>query len=214
MESVCLRRLSAPTLENPILVEGLPGFGNVGKIAASLLIEFINAKPFAELYSPFLPDYILVNNDGICRLPGYSFYSSSSINKHLIVVTGDAQPSSEDAKVHYQLCNKIMDIALEYDCKMVVTMGGVPSTQPTNDIYVAGTSSKLSEEVMNKGAAIYSRGRILGATGLLLGLARLRGIDGICLLGSTTGFTEDHKTALNMFHFLIKLLGVEIKEAI
>ncbi len=214
MEAVYLRRLDTPSLEKPILLEGLPGFGNVGKIAANLLIEFLNAKPFAELYSPYLPDYILVNGEGICRLPWYRFYASSSQNKHFIIVTGDAQPSSEDVKAHYQLCSEILDVAMEFGCEMIITTGGIPSMQPTDDIYVAATSPKLAEEIMNRGAILYSKGRILGATGLLLGMAKQKRIPGICLLSLTTGLRADHKAALNLFHFLIKLLGVDIKEAL
>ena len=63
-----LRKLSNPTLENPIFVQGLPGFGNVGRIAAHLLIKFFDAKPFAELYSPSFPDYVSINTKGICRI--------------------------------------------------------------------------------------------------------------------------------------------------
>ncbi|NLD67028.1 MAG: proteasome assembly chaperone family protein, partial [Crenarchaeota archaeon] len=48
MDKPYLRKLSSPTLDNPIFVMGLPGFGNVGRIAAHLLIKFCGAKPFAE----------------------------------------------------------------------------------------------------------------------------------------------------------------------
>ena len=37
MDKPYLRKLSEPTLENPVFVQGLPGFGNVGRIAAHLL---------------------------------------------------------------------------------------------------------------------------------------------------------------------------------
>ena len=69
-----MRTLSTPTLENPIFVQGLPGFGNVGRIAAHLLIKFFDAKPFAELYSPSFPDYVAITSKGIAHLPRYDFY--------------------------------------------------------------------------------------------------------------------------------------------
>ena len=40
MDKPQFRFLSHPELENPVFVEGLPGFGDVGKGAAQLLIEF------------------------------------------------------------------------------------------------------------------------------------------------------------------------------
>ena len=69
MDKPYLRKLSNPPLENPIFVQGLPGFGNVGRIAAHLLIKFFDAKPFAELYSPTFPDYVSITTKAsrICR---------------------------------------------------------------------------------------------------------------------------------------------------
>ena len=64
MDKPYLRKLSKPTLENPIFVQGLPGFGNVGRIAAHLLIKFCDAKLFAELYSPSFPDYVSISSKG------------------------------------------------------------------------------------------------------------------------------------------------------
>ena len=57
MDKPYFREIFSPTLENPVFVQGLPGFGNVGRIAAHLLIKFSEARPFAELYSPSFPDY-------------------------------------------------------------------------------------------------------------------------------------------------------------
>ena len=67
MDKPYLRKLSKPTLENPVFVQGFPGFGNVGRIAAHLLIKFCDAKLFAELYSPTFPDYVSIDPKGICQ---------------------------------------------------------------------------------------------------------------------------------------------------
>jgi uncharacterized protein (TIGR00162 family) len=207
MDKPCFRHFFEPQLEKPIFVEGLPGFGNVGKIAAQLLIEFTRAKVFAELYSPSFPDYVIVNNDGTCRPPRYEFYAASTEKNQFIILTGDSQPSLEDLLAHYDLCDEILDFAEKYGCKFIVTMGGVPTPQSGGEVYVAATSEKLALENVDKGALIYGKGRIMGATGLLLGLAKKRGWDGICLLGATTGIRADRESALSVFKFLTKTLG-------
>jgi uncharacterized protein (TIGR00162 family) len=212
MDKPYLRRLFSPELKEPVIVEGLPGFGNVGKIAAKLLIEFAQAKLFAELYSPSLPDYVIVNKNGICRAPRYEFYASSTGKTHFIVLTGDAQPSVDDIVAHYRLCGGILDFIEEHGCKFLVTMGGVPMPRPAGKVYVAATSSKLAAEIIEKGAAIYGAGKIMGATGLLLGLAKSRGWEGTCLLGATTGLKADREAAFSVFKFLMKMLGTEVKK--
>ena len=47
-----------PELDKPILIEGLPGVGNVGKIAADFLAEKLNAKRFATVYSDSFPPQV------------------------------------------------------------------------------------------------------------------------------------------------------------
>ena len=207
MNKPYFRHFFEPQLEKPIFVEGLPGFGNVGKIAAQLLIEFTSAKVFAELYSPSFPDYVIVNEDGTCRPPRYEFYTASTEKKQFIILTGDSQPSLEDLLAHYDLCDEILDFAEKYGCKFLVTMGGVPTPQAGGEVYVAATSEKLALENVDKGALIYGKGRIMGATGLLLGLAKKRGWEGICLLGATTGIRDDKESARSVFKFLTKTLG-------
>ncbi|MGB9853525.1 MAG: PAC2 family protein [Candidatus Bathyarchaeales archaeon] len=214
MDKPYFRMISTPMLKNPIFVQGLPGFGNVGKIAAHLLIRFCGAKPFAELYSPYFPDYVSVDSDGVCRLPKYEFYAAPMEKNDFIIMTGDTQPSFEDVVAHYELCGEILNFAIKNGCSLIITIGGAPSSEDKSQVYVAATSSQLAVDFMEKGAIIYGKGRIVGATGLMLGLAKERGLDGICLLGATTGFKADRGAGFSVFKFLMKALGNEVKEGL
>ena len=214
MDKPYLREITKLTLENPIFVQGLPGFGNVGRIAAHLLIKFCEAKPFAELYSPSFPDYVSITSKGICHLPRYEFYSAPMEKNNLIIMTGETQPSFDDVVAHYQVCGEIVDFVEKQGCHFIVTMGGVPITEDKTQVYIAATSPRLATEFMEKGAVIYSKGRIVGGTGLTLALAKERDLEGICLLGTTTGFKADRGAGFLVFKFLMKALGKEIKEGL
>ncbi len=214
MDKSYLRQKSKPDVEDPIFVQGLPGFGNVGKIAAYLLMKFCGAKLFAELYSPAFPDYVSVSSKGICRLPRYEFYAAPMEKNDFIIMTGDTQPSFDDVLAHYALSSETLDFVQKQGCKFIVTTGGVPLTQEKAQVYVAATSPRLAQEFMEKGAVIYSKGRIVGATGLTLGLAKERDLEGICLLGATAGFKADRGAGFSVFKFLMKALGNEVKEGL
>jgi proteasome assembly chaperone (PAC2) family protein len=214
MDKLYLREMFNPALENPVFVQGLPGFGNVGRIAAHLLIKFCEAKPFAELYSPSFPDYVSISSKGIAYLPKYEFYAAPMEKNNLVIMTGETQPSFDDVLAHYQVCSEIVDFAEKLDCHFMVTMGGVPITEDKAQVYVAATSSRLAKEFMEKGAVIYSKGRIVGGTGLTLALAKERRLDGVCLLGTTTGFKADRGAGFMVFKFLMKAIGKEIKEGL
>jgi uncharacterized protein (TIGR00162 family) len=214
MDKPYFHQVSTVALENPIFVQGLPGFGNVGEIAAHLLVKFCGAKPFAELYSPTFPDYVSVNSKGICRLPRYEFYAAPMEKNDFIIMTGDTQPSFDDVVAHYEICDEILNFVQKQKPGFIITLGGVPLKEEKAQVYVAATSPRLALEFMEKGAVIYSRGRIMGATGLLMGLARERGLEGICLLGATTGFRADRGAGFSVFRFLMKALGNEVKEGL
>jgi proteasome assembly chaperone (PAC2) family protein len=214
MDKPFFREMFNPTLENPVFVQGLPGFGNVGRIAAHLLIKFSEAKPFAELYSPSFPDYVSISTKGIAYLPRYEFYAAPMENNNLVIMTGETQPSFDDVLAHYQVCSEIVNFAEKLGCHFIITMGGVPLTEDKSQVYVAATSARLANEFTEKGSVTYSKGRIVGGTGLTLALAKERGLEGICLLGATTGFKADRGAGFRVFKFLMKALGKEIKEGL
>ena len=214
MDKAYLRKLSNPTLENPFFIQGLPGFGNVGRIAAHLLIKFCDAKLFAELYSPSFPDYVSINAKGIAHLPRYEFYYAPMVKNNLVIMTGEIQPSFDDVVAHYEVCEEVIDFVETLGCHFIVTMGGIPIADDKAQVYIAATSARLATEFMEKGAVIYSKGRIVGGTGLTLAMAKERKMEGVSLLGTTTGFRADREAGFLVFKFLMKALGKEIKEGL
>jgi len=49
---------------------------------------------------------------------------------------------------------------------------------------------------------------------LTLGIAKKRGLEGLCLLGATSGFSPDRGAGFSVFKFLMKALGNEVKEGL
>jgi hypothetical protein len=157
---------------------------------------------------------VSITSKGICQLPRYEFYSAPLESNNLIIMTGETQPSFEDVLAHYHVCSEILDFIEKQGCRFIITMGGVPITEEKTQVYVAATSPKLAAEFMEKGAVIYSKGKIVGGTGLTLALGKERGFEGVCLLGATMGFKADRGAAFHVFKFLMKALGKEIKEGL
>ena len=68
LDDIIIKMVEEPKLKNPVLIEGLPGVGNVGKLAAEHLIEQLEAKKFADIYSRYFPPQVLVNDNGTIKL--------------------------------------------------------------------------------------------------------------------------------------------------
>jgi proteasome assembly chaperone (PAC2) family protein len=133
---------------------------------------------------------------------------------NLVIMSSEIQPSLDDVVAHYAVCEDVLNFVESLGCKFIVTLGGVPLTEDKTELFVAATSNRLATEFMEKGGVIYSKGRIVGGTGLTLALAKERNIDGVCLLGTTMGFKADREAGFLVFKFLMKALGKEIKEGL
>jgi len=216
MRDVEVRLLEEPRLKNPVLIEGLPGVGNVGKLAADHLIQELKAKKFAEIHSRYFPPQVLVLPDGTVRLVNNEAYYKASEREgmpDLVVLIGDYQGLTADGQ--YALADAILDVAEKLGVKQVFTLGGYGTGKIQEKPRVLGacTSLKLVKE-MKKHGVVFRRnepgGGIVGASGLLLGMGMLRGMQGVCLMGETSGYLVDPKSAQSVLEILGKVLNIQV----
>lgn len=216
MEEVIINYIQKPDIKDPILIEGLPGVGNVGKLAAEHLIDELDAVKFADLYSKHFPPQVLVSDNGVVKLVNNEFHFAKTSSKNgndLIILVGDYQGMTPEGQ--YELASKVLDLAKEFNVKRIFTLGGYGIGRVVKATRVLGatTDEKLVEE-MRKYGIIFPKGEpgsgIVGASGLLLGLGKLLGIDSVCLMGETSGYFADPKAAQGVLEVLAKILKIEI----
>ncbi|MBS7654922.1 proteasome assembly chaperone family protein [Candidatus Bathyarchaeota archaeon] len=195
---------------NPIIIEGLPGLGSVGKIVASYLISQLKAKKIAELYSPYFPHYALVDEYGVARLPKITFYYYANKNRKFIIITGDCQPQSNIGQ--YEIAEKIIEYAKKYSSKLLISVGGYSSSRKEQPkVYGAATTVKLINQLIKLGVCVNEEGApIVGVAGILLPLAKAKGLNAICLLGETLGYIPDPKAAKSVLEVLNQFLNLKI----
>ena len=217
MEYVTIKWLGRkPKLINPILIEGLPGIGNVGKLAVEHLIDNIKAKKFAELYCKDFPPQVFINPDGTIELVKNEFYYWKAKKKNqrdLILLTGDYQGLSSQGQ--YELVEKILDIAEQFEVKEIFTLGGYGLGHEIEkpSVLCATTDKDLVKDMKKYGAVFRKNepgGGIVGASGLLLGLGKLRGLKGVCFMGETPGYLVDPKSAKEVLKILKNVTKLEI----
>jgi len=211
MRRTIIRERGPVELKNPVLIEGLPGLGMVGRIATRYLIKKFKAKPFAHLYSPHFPYYVVVNKSGNVRLlRGVFYYWNNPNGRDLIFFTGDSQAQTIEGQ--YELAAKIIEFVKSKGVNLIVTLGGFrKETEGTPKVYVASTNENLLEAALKAdGLKSPSGNPIVGIAGVLLGMARFSGIDALCLLGETRGYLPDPKAAKSVLGILCKLLDLEV----
>ena len=207
-----IKLLSKPELSNPVFVEGLSSFNGIGPIVTRMLIEHTKAEKFAELYSPYFPDYAIAEDDGLCHLLRYEFYTNERFQPNHIILAGTVRPMPEDTVAHYEVFHLIFNFAKEMGCKRFITFGNFATSKMEREIYIASTSEKLSKSITKKlGGKIFSKGGIDGLVGMLLGLARLQNLSGFCILGASPGDAPYETMASPAFEYLLRALNFEEK---
>ena len=188
---------------NPILIEGLPGLGLVGKIALRYLIKQLKAKKIAYLYSPHFPYFVLVNKKGNVRLlRGAFYYYQNPKGNDIILFTGDSQ--SQTIEGQYEIADRMLDFSEKHGVKTIATIGGYRmESKEKPKVFIAATSQDLLQKAVQSGASISASGSpIVGTAGLILGLAKFKKIDAICLLGETRGYLPDPLAAKSVLEVL------------
>jgi len=188
---------------NPILIEGLPGLGLVGKIALRYLIKQLKAKKVAYLYSPHFPYFVLVNKKGNVRLlRGSFYYYQNPKGNDIILFTGDSQ--SQTIEGQYEIADRMLDFSEKRGVKTIATIGGYrmePKEKPK--VFIAATSRDVLNKALESGATLSTSGSpIVGTAGLILGLAKFKKIDALCLLGETRGYLPDPLAAKSVLEVL------------
>jgi len=181
----------APKLNKPIFIEGLPGIGNVGKIAVDFLIDELKAKKLFEITSYTFPHSVFVNEDNLVELPVVEvFYRQFNNKRDVLLLGGDVQPIDEVSS--YEFSDKILDLAQKQNVREIITLGGIglADIPKKPKVYCTGNSKKIvdaykSDLVSNNLYGVV--GPIVGVSGLLLGLASKRNIDAVSLLAETYG---------------------------
>jgi uncharacterized protein (TIGR00162 family) len=202
-------------LREPIFLVGLPGVGHVGKLVAEHIIEELNAEKVIEIYSHHFPPQVLVDENSETHMVNNEMYICNTDESDILILVGDHQ--STTAQGHYQLCDLYLDIAEELGVKRIYTLGGFPTGQLTYSEEVLGAVNNpdLKEELQKSGVVFRENepgGGIIGASGLLLGLSKFRKMDAACLMGLTSGYLVDPKSAQSLLRVICKLFTIEIDE--
>jgi len=225
MDELDIETVAEADLSDPVLVEGLPGVGHVGKLAAEHLVEEFDSTLVRRVYSEHFPPQVDIDEDGVAALTCAEFHAIEADGvasedaddgedaRDLLVLTGDHQ--AQDNAGHYRLASAFLDVAESFGVEEVYSLGGVPTGELIEEYDVLGAAANdgLVEGLEDIGVEFREdepAGGIVGVSGLLLGLGRRRDFDAACLMGETSGYLVDPKSARAVLETLEDLLGFEL----
>jgi uncharacterized protein (TIGR00162 family) len=203
-----------PKLNDPVLIEGLPGIGFVANIAALHLIRELKAKRFAEIVSASFQDFAVTTEDGGASSPINELYycKREDGGRDLIIWYGNTQALTTSGQ--YELVGKVLDIAQELSCRFVISIGGFKKDDVQNvpRVYSAATDLKTMKEALDLGTKVMG-GHIFGIAGILIGLGKLRDLKGFAVLVDTLGMYPDANATRYALTTIGKYLNLDVNLA-
>lgn len=230
-----IRLFKEPKLETPDLIASWPGIGNVGIIAVDTLRGQVRALEMGEIepWEFFYPTKAIIRSGILTELefPSSRFYYKRLGERDLIFFIGEEQPTGAgrtyaEGKKAYEMASLVLDTAERFGCRRVYTSGAAValthhSLKPR--VWAVTSGPDLNKKVrsyenvilMNEVETIGERGSITGLNGLLLGLAKHRGLEAICLMGETPDYLSGApfpypKASKSVLEVLTGMLGIEI----
>ncbi|MCX6004793.1 MAG: PAC2 family protein [Chloroflexi bacterium] len=182
-----IKYIIEPELINPVMIASWPGIGNIGLIAVDNMRRVLQAEQMAYM--------------------GGRVYAEGS--------------------KAYTMANLVLDVAEKYGCKRIYTSGAaVASIHHTtrSHVWVVPNSELLLPEIKNYDNSLLmsdiegrgGQGNITGLNGLLLGVAKRRGIEAVCIMGEIPVYLQGFpftypKASKSVLEVLAAALGVSME---
>ncbi|ASJ10658.1 proteasome assembly chaperone family protein [Thermococcus sp. P6] len=196
-------KLVLPEIEEPTLIEGYPGIGLVGHIAANFLARELGMELIGYVESPFIPPVALILEGK--PNPPVRFYGKDNM---ILAMADIYVPPTLVSEIARELVGYLK----EMKGKSVISMGGIGIGFFKDQLEVWGvaTGEELNRKLEEAGVKILQYGSIMGMSGKLLWEAGKEGLDAYVLLGETFGDKPDPRAAANVIEVLKKLALVEV----
>lgn len=171
-----------PKLNRPVMIAALPDMGNVAGIGMEFLVKKLKAKLFAEIYA-FWPPAVSYEQ-GLIKYDQSSYKFHYSQKENIIFFSGEFNPS--DPRRLYELCYEVVDMAKKLKVSTLYSIGAAlrqPSPAEPKLFAATTTPKHLSLLKKKKLELLNTQGQITGFNGLVLGIAKEKQLDSICILG-------------------------------
>lgn len=203
-----------PQLNDPILIEGLPGIGFVANIATLHMIKELKAKKFVQIFSSSFQDFAVTTGDGGALTPINELYyvKREDGGRDLIIWFGNTQALTTVGQ--YELVGKVLDLAQQFGCHFVISIGGFKKdeAQSVPEIYSTATDLETMQVALDLGTKVMV-GHVFGIAGLSIGLAGIRNMKGFSLLVDTPGMNPDVNAAKYALNMLGKYLNLNVDQS-
>ena len=213
-----VRFYARPRLNSPNMLAAWPGVGNVAIIVATYLKRKLNFKELGEIEASHFFDPIgIMVKDSVVEAPQFPqnkfyYWKNKGGGSDTILFIGEDQPASKG----YELANCVLDVGLRFQAKRIYTCAAaltrIHHTEQSK-VWGVTTSQHVAEDLKRYDLVSGRNLQIAGLNGLMMGVAKERDVEGVCLLGEVPVYAsrmQNPMAALAVLKVLTKMLKIEI----
>lgn len=197
-------KTAKPKLKKPVLIDGFPGMGLVGTVAASYLVEKLKMEPMGYIESDSFPPLAAVHNYS----PHFPARLYSSRKYNLIVLLSEFIVPI--GSVH-ELSSRIWEFSKKEKVSRIISLGGITIKGEQDTVYTIASSQKLRDELSKvSGTQGIKEGATTGVTGVLLAKGSVEDFPVISLLAEAHEEFMDPKAAAMVLEMLNRMLKLDV----
>jgi proteasome assembly chaperone (PAC2) family protein len=216
-----VKLFARPRLKSPVMLASWPGIGNVSIIVATYLQRRLDFKDLGEIEpSAFFDAIGVIAKDNVVEEPQFPqskfyYWKNKGGGSDIILFIGEDQPLAKG----YELANCVLDVGQRFGVERVYTCAAALSRihyTEQSRVWGVVTSQHMTDDLQKYDLVQKGNLQISGLNGLLLGVGKERGIEGICLLGEVPMYAtriQNPAAALAVLKVLTKMLYIEIDVA-
>lgn len=189
-------------LKNHVLIEGFPGIGLVGTIAAGYIVEKLGMKPIGHIVSDRFPPIVTIHKG--------SPYFPARIYKHptknfLVLVAEFVMPMESI----YPLADGILEFAKKNKIRQIVSLAGMSGNSESPKIYGIASTGEVRNFLKVKGIQLIDEGVTTGISGVLIAKCFAEKYPAMSLLVESAEY-PDPKASAVLIGKLNSLIGLDV----
>lgn len=202
------RKFKDMDLKGGTIIEGFPGVGIVGPIAATYLIDYLEMDQICALDSHDFPPTSMV----YANKPKFPARIYANSEHKIALFLSEFTPSP---RLHRPIAKKLLEWAKEQHCKRFICLEGLPSgtgDKPGGEgpreinVFGVGSTDEARRELKKYKIKKLETGMIFGVSGVLLNEGRWENFDVITLLAEAYAETPDALAAAKILEALDRLM--------
>jgi uncharacterized protein len=193
-------------LEGHTLLEGFPGIGLIGTIAAGYAVEKLDMEMIGYIYSDAFPPMTTIHK-GLPYYPARIYHDKK--RPFCVLLAEFVVPSN----VVHRLSGEILEFARENKVSRIVSLAGMSSQKAEGEkqvVYGIASSEEMAKFLKDHKIELVQEGVTTGVSGVLIAKCAVENFPAVSLLAESKYGYPDPRAAAKLLEVLDGLVGLKV----